>query len=306
MLYYEYPVLYKTFFESLGIQVILSDKTNQNILNNGIKNSIDESCLASKIYIGHIVNLIEKSKSEHLDYIFIPRVSFFGKKETVCVKFYALYDICKNIFDFKFIDLNIDYKKGENELIAFLKLGKKLNKSITESFKAYNYAKNKQRKYNIANYIKQNKLLNNEKIKKRVLIVSHPYIQYDNYMGKPLIDFLLKNNLDIIYSDINSSKIYTKENKKNKYKNISKSIYWKYNKDLLNGIVEFKEKIDGIIYISVFPCGTDALSNDIAIRKINNIPTLNIILDEQNASAGIITRLESFLDILESNEKVVI
>ena len=58
--------------------------------------------------------------------------------------------------------------------------------------------------------------------------------------------------------------------------------------------------------MSVFPCGTDALTNDIAIRKVNNIPTLNIVLDEQQANAGLITRLESFIDIIESNEKVVL
>jgi predicted nucleotide-binding protein (sugar kinase/HSP70/actin superfamily) len=92
----------------------------------------------------------------------------------------------------------------------------------------------------------------------------------------------------------------------NRYREISKAIYWKHNKQLLNGIVEYKDKVDGIIYLSVFPCGTDSLANDISIRKVNHIPTLNIVLDEQKANAGIVTRLESFLDIIEQTSKVVV
>ena len=35
------------------------------------------------------------------------------------------------------------------------------------------------------------------------------------------------------------------------------------------------------------------------IRKITNIPKLNIIIDELAAETGLITRLESFIDILD-------
>ena len=305
LLTFEYPILFTDFFKKLDVDIILSDETNLKILNDGIKNSIDESCLASKIFMGHVINLIDKSKSEKIDYIFIPRIGHFGKKETVCVKFYALYDICKNIFDFNFITLNIDYRNNENELKAFLNLGKKLGKTKLDSIKAYIKAKKSQKRYDTKRYIKQiEKITNNEK--KNILIVSHPYIEYDKFLGKVITDYLIQNNINVCYSDINSSKIYSIENKKFKYKEISRSIYWRYNKELLNGIVEYKNKVDGIIYMSVFPCGTDALTNDIAIRKVNNIPTLNIVLDEQQANAGLITRLESFIDIIESNEKVVL
>ena len=74
----------------------------------------------------------------------------------------------------------------------------------------------------------------------------------------------------------------------------------------MNGVVQYKDKVDGIIYLSTFPCGTDALVNDISIRKVNNVPSLNIVLDEQNSNTGMITRLESFIDILEQNSRVIV
>lgn len=304
LLTYEYPVLYRKFFEFLGIDVVLSDKTNSKIVEDGIKNSVDEACLASKLFIGHVINLIDKSKEEKIDYIFIPRISFFGKKETVCVKFYALIDICKNLFNFKFITLNIDYKNGENELVAFLELGKKLGKNKIESLKAYIRAKRCQRIHDIKRYEKQEEKINNGK--KNILIVSHPYVEYDNFLGKQIIEYIEKNNINICYADINSSKISSSKKYNNKYKEISTSIYWRHNKYLLNGVVQYKDKVDGIIYLSTFPCGTDALVNDISIRKVNNVPSLNIVLDEQNSNTGMITRLESFIDILEQNSRVIV
>lgn len=305
LLTYEYPILYTKFFELLGIEVVLSDETNDKIMDDGIKLSVDEACLASKLFLGHVNNLIEKSKKEKIDYIFIPRIGFFGKKETVCVKFYALIDICKNIFDFNFLSLNVDKKTGDNELIAFIKLGKKLKKSDIEIIKAYIAAKRLQKMYDLRKYTEQVKNLEANKNKK-ILIVAHPYIQQDKLLGIPLVEYLKKNNINILYANINSSKVFNNKYNKFRYRKISKAIYWRHNKELLNGIVEYKDKVDGVIYLSVFPCGTDSLTNDISIRKTNDIPTLNIVLDEQKANAGIITRLESFIDIIEEKSKVVV
>lgn len=297
--YYEYPVLFKTFFEALGIEVVLSDDTNKKVVEDGISKSIDEECLASKIFLGHVNNLVDRTYSEDIDYIFIPRLCTFKDKKTICVKFYALYDICNNVFDAKFITLNIDYEKGQNELKAFLSLGKKLNKGIRETASAYLLAKKAQKEYDIAKFKEQKNKLNSSKNLK-ILIVSHPYIYNDKHLGKIIKNYLEKLNIDVFYADINSSGIKKDEFKKMKYKNISKSIYWKQSIDLLNGVEEYLNNIDGIIYLSVFPCGTDSLVNELSIRRVKKVPSMNIILDEEDGMAGIYTRLESFADILES------
>ena len=304
LLTYEYPMLYTKFFEYLGIETIFSDETNDKIIEDGIKCSVDESCLASKIFLGHVINLMEKFNNSKIDYIFIPRIGFFDKRETVCVKFYALIDICKNIFDSKFLTLNVDYKMKENEMSAFLNMGKRLGKSKVTTLNAYIKAKKYQEMYDLKRYTKQVDSINESE--KNILIVSHPYIEYDNFLGKPIIDYLKKNNINVCYADVNYCKVSKDIEIQNRYREISKAIYWKHNKQLLNGIVEYKDKVDGIIYLSVFPCGTDSLTNDISIRKINHIPTLNIVLDEQKANAGIVTRLESFLDIIEQTSKAVV
>ena len=41
------------------------------------------------------------------------------------------------------------------------------------------------------------------------------------------------------------------------------------------------------------------MTNDIITREFREIPVLNLVLDTQNGTAGIETRLESFVDILK-------
>lgn len=303
MFHYQNPVLYETFFRNLGFDVVYSDDTNKEILEEGKKYSIDETCLAAKIYLGHVANLVRRSEEENIDYIFIPRIGYYSKRETVCVKFYAMYDICKNIFDAKFIDLNIDYSKGITELKAFFKLGEKLNKTYAQTFSSYIKAKNLEKLYRISSYNKQIKFnVNDENMK--VLIVAHPYISYDKYIGEPIIKYLKNLNIDIVLSDINKSN-FSNDSKNDGYKKISKSLYWKYNQNLLNGLFEYLDRVDGVIYLSTFPCGPDALVNELVLRKVKNKPSMNIILDEQEIGAGLYTRLESFVDILEQNKMKV-
>lgn len=301
--YYEYRVLFQSFFEELGMEVVLSHDTDKNIVQNGILKSIDEECLASKIFLGHINNLVSRVESENIDYIFVPRLCTFKNNRTICVKFYALYDICRNLFNANFLTLNIDYEKRESELKAFIKLGKKLNMSIGKITRAYIKAKNKQKIYEISRVNNQLECLNKSS-KVKILLVAHSYIYEDKYLGYVIKNYLNKLGVDVFYADVNTSNIEKKELKKMKYKNISNSIYWKQSIDLLNGVDEYLDRVDGIIYLSVFPCGTDSLVNELSIRKIRSVPSMNIILDDEEGTAGICTRLESFVDILESKIKL--
>ena len=66
-----------------------------------------------------------------------------------------------------------------------------------------------------------------------------------------------------------------------------------------------KDKIDGIVLISTFPCGLDSLANELLILKLK-MPYLNIIIDDINGDAGIETRVESFIDILKNYNWLIV
>ena len=292
LLYYRYETLWKYFFKELGCKIITSDDTTKETIENGKKYSIDESCLSSKIYIGHVYNLIGKC-----DYIFIPRIENYGKEEKVCVKFNALYDIVKNLFpQEKILDFNIEKTKHPIKWLNYFKLGLKITKNPIRIIKSYLKANNRQRIYNKDNLLKQNKKLNSKK--KKILIVSHPYNIYDNYIGKPIIKKLKEMNIEIIYADVLNHKIakmYAKE--------LSPTLYWTHSKELIGAINYYKYSVDGIIFLTTFPCGLDSLVNELMIRKINDLPITNILVDEQTANTGLETRIESFIDIINERRK---
>lgn len=286
-LYYRYNILWKNFFKNLGYKIIISPKTTKMTLENGKKYSIDEACLSSKIYIGHVYSLQNKC-----DYILIPRVCDYGKKEKVCVKFNANYDIIKNIFPkLNIITYNIEKTKKKYESLSLIKLGIKLTKRPLKVINSYIKAKIKEKKYLSKEYNTQQQILKNNN--KKILIIAHPYNLYDNYIGIPILKIFQKYNFDLLYSDKLPKKISKKYSK-----NLSPTLYWTYSKELIGSIHYYKEKINGIIFLTTFPCGPDSLVNELMIRKINNIPTLNIIIDELTSLTGLETRIESFIDIV--------
>jgi len=93
LLYYQYEVLWKAFFDNLQIPYIVSNESNLQILKQGSKKSVDEACLSLKIYLGHIQNIKDKC-----DYILIPRIFSLEKSEQVCTNFNCLYDLVRNLY----------------------------------------------------------------------------------------------------------------------------------------------------------------------------------------------------------------
>lgn len=288
--YYYFSDLWKIFFKELNIDYIESPPTNKEIISKGMSRANDEMCLSFKIYLGHIDYLKDKC-----DYILVPRIDNYGKSNQTCTNFLAAFDIINNLFETKILDYNINLEGNNNELDGFLRIGKLLNKSRYDVIKAYNKAILDTYK------IKQNKIKKNIKALEnaglKVLLVSHSYNTYDAYIGKQITDYLEEMGVTIIYSDMFDDK----ETNKLAYK-LSDTIYFKYSKDNIGSIKLVQDKIDGIIFLSAFPCGLDSLVNELVMRKINK-PYLNLIMDESYSLTGIKTRIESFVDILEQRRQ---
>ena len=288
LLYHHYSPLWKAFFDELKVEFIESDDTTIKTLIKGKEKSIDESCLALKIYLGHIEELKDKC-----DYILVPRIFSLTKSEQVCTNFNCLYDLVRNTFkDIKILNYNIDVKHHHSEKSGFIKIGKELGFSIIESASAYNKAKEIENNYYKNEEKKAKNALKSNKTK--ILLLGHPYILKDNLIGKTITNYLEQNNISIIYSyqipkdliEFNCSKISTK-------------IHFTMNKELIAAFNYFKDKVDGTIILTAFPCGPDSLSNEMIIRKRKKHPTLLLTFEDLTNNTAVITRLESFLDMLK-------
>jgi len=57
LLYYQYYPMWKTFFEALGAEVIVSPATTQTMLANGSSRVVADTCLPVKVFLGHVLTV---------------------------------------------------------------------------------------------------------------------------------------------------------------------------------------------------------------------------------------------------------
>ncbi len=61
-----------------------------------------------------------------------------------------------------------------------------------------------------------------------------------------------------------------------------------------------EEEVDGLIHVAPFNCNPEAVAQGmlVALQREQGVPVLNLSFDEQTGRAGVVTRLEAFVDML--------
>lgn len=293
MLYYRCHTLWRTFFQELGMETAVSPPTDREILERGTALAIDEACLSLKIYLGHVAVLVGKC-----DYILLPRISNFGRHRNMCTRFEALPDLVQNVFrgtEQKFLSYDVDVLLKKDEESAFIGLGRALGRSPKEAGRAYRQAKKAELAQHRTRVQRQEQLFKREGMK--VLIAAHSYVAEDPYMGKAVTDYLQRSGVIPLRADLVDRDAALKRSR-----DLSPTCKWEVSREILGGIAQHRNDVDGIILLSAFPCGPDAMVNELIARRVKGIPMLNLVLDSQSGTAGVETRLESFIDIIRFKE----
>ena len=290
LMIYRDGILWKNFFENLGYRCVVSGNSDRKILDEGVQLAIDETCLPFKIYLGHIKEMIGKC-----DAVFIPRMGGYESRERMCTRYQSLPDLVGNIFkgsSLQILTVSYDWYDHTKEEKVYLELGLSLGKTRKEIKKAYNQAKKAQENWFRSQEKKQDKLLEEKGTK--ILLAGHPYVLHDAYMGSEISEILRKMGHKVLYTDY-----VNRENALKRSYHFSKVMPWIVNREMTGAMMLLKDKVDGIVLVSAYPCGPDALVNDMLIRKIKDLPVLQLTLDAQEGMAGIETRIESFTDIIQ-------
>ena len=286
---YRDGVLWKDFFEELGFTCVFSPRSDRRILENGTGRAIDETCLPFKMYLGHVMELMGKC-----DAISVPRTGGYRTTEKMCTRYEALPDLIRNIFreeQIRILTVSYDWYEKTKEEKVFLELGTELGKTKKEIKKAYARARKKEDAWLKGKEKSQNQLLESKRTK--VLMAGHPYVLHDAYMGGELARILEHMGADVLYTDY-----VNRESALKRSYEFSRVMPWLINREMTGAAMLLKNKVDGIMIVSAYPCGPDALVNDMLIRRLKNVPVLNLTLDAQTGTAGTETRIESFIDII--------
>lgn len=312
LLYYNYYPAWQKFFNELGEEVVLSDKTNKKILDSGIKVAVDETCLPVKLFYGHVNNL----KDKHVDYLFIPRIVSVEKKRYLCPKFLGLPNMVQNLMDGlpPLIDFKIDLsKKNKHFFLNIYKLGRKLGHNPYKIYAAYRKAMkslNNYQKVLLQGYTPMDFLGGGNNLQKRlsrpeskeselkIALLGHSYNLNDPYISMDIYSKLRKMGVQILTTEMLPQSAYL-----NGIKDLRKDIFWTFGKEIMGSACYLLKNdiIDGVILVVSFGCGPDSLVGEMVERKYKRhkkIPLLFLTLDEHSGEAGVLTRLEAFIDML--------
>lgn len=310
MSYFNNYPFYHGYFTALGLKIVLSDKTTTGLINKGVEKVVSDTCLPIKVFVGHVLNLLEKG----CENIFVPSLQSTSYKINNCSKIRGLPEIIRNVIDkpFRIIEPVLDKTEGisfkdfcYNIANSFDIYDKEfIEKAIAHGWELYNNFHNMTRAgldYNKAlrNALEGNYIENPIAIVRpiSVVIMAHGYNLFDERISMRLIQKLDKMGIKS-YTSLN----ITEEQALKSIKDLGEIQYWANELDLTGTAAYYmlNNKIDGIIALSAFGCGPDSLMVD-EIQyhaKQKNIPMLHLTIDEHTGEAGFITRLEAFTDML--------
>ena len=290
--YYRYSHLWETFFDQCKLPYILSPDTNTKILQRGSLWSVDENCLPLKLFMGHVEQLLA-----HTEYIFVPYLKSQGRKDEFCVRFWGLPDVVRASFpQAKVISYTLSSKSPVAQARAFVALGTSLGVSPQRALMAYQKASQAQNQAQGERLAQAQEKLT--KTKPKILVAGQSYVVNDPLAGKMVTGLIEAQGGVALTCDAWPRDLCQKQAQK-----LSKDLPWGLNREILGAIYEAQGQVEGIILLTAFPCGSDCLANELVLRRVKQLPVMQILLDEHMGQEGLRTRIESFMDMLEAQRQ---
>lgn len=309
-MFYRYFPLWKVFFEELGWNVLVSDGLGKR----GTLVYFEDSCLPMKLLVTHSMAL-----KARVDYLYLPRLVSLHRSHLMCPKFRGAPDIVRLATEgaVPILDDLVDLRaKGHSMRESLFKTGKRLGAKEAESQQAFQKAEAffldfQKRWPNRINNLSIKEVFNLETPEGvgepektfRVAFIGHPYNLFDPDVSKEILTFAKSLGMRIV-----TSETLTEREINAQLSDLSKEIYWSSGREIVGSLFHFLSGgVDGVIFLTSFKCGIDALLQELIRRKLKmsrriSTPFLILSLDEHSGREGLTTRLEAFRDVMEGQK----
>jgi len=316
LLYYQYYPMWKTFFEELGAEVVVSPPTTKAMLAEGSSRVVADTCLSAKVFLGHVLSLVDRC-----DYVFIPAIRSVKSKAYSCSKLLGLPDMTRAVIPESppILDIDIDVNQGKHRLyLAIYKLGRRFNWNPLKVRQAGIAAW--QAHLNCQRLMRDQGLTPPQAIEKlygtpeaetpsyppptqaTIAIIGHSYLLYDEHTSYRLIHRLRQAGNRVL-----TPEMLTAGEMESATARLIGRAQWTCDHEVVGAGGHYLENgADGVIGIMTFGCGPDSLLMDTLHRQASRskaTPFMSLTLEEHTAEAGVITRLEAFLDMIERKKR---
>ena len=297
--------LFSRFFKALGLEVVLSGRTDKRIIRMGVESATAQPCFPVKAAYGHILDLIDKK----VDYIFLPSVVTMtanfprNKYNKLCPYVQSLAYQIRTGFADKLGQTKIltaPIRLGEGRRLTskgFIALGRKLSLPASAVRKALDEALAAQAGFDKALREKGREILSQiSPDQKLFVLISRPYNGCDDGVNLQLPKKLADLGVNVIPMDMLD---FHQAELSDEF--LHERVYWAYGQKILRAaeIIRTDPRLFAI-YLSNFSCGPDSFLMTFFKEIMGKKPCLQLEIDEHSADAGIITRLEAYLESLKN------
>ncbi len=307
MVYYQQFPFWRTFFEELGFTIVVSRESDKTLVNQSIEAMTTETCLPVELMHGHVIDLVEKG----VDYIFLPFIvngkQKEGNKTFNCncpwiqtYPFMVKAALKGKIDETKLLIPTLHFRFFERALLKEMTgyFSEKFGISKVSIKEAVYKADEVQTAFEkrLVDYGKE-VLATIPKNCRPVILLGRPYNSADPHLNLALIDKLITQNVMPIPIDMLDLSPY------NIFKNY-RNMYWPNGQKMI-AAAQLVAKSDNLyaVYLSNFRCGPDSFIWHYITEELKGKPFLHLEVDEHSADAGMVTRIEAFLDSLKGSEK---
>lgn len=308
MFFRELAPFFITLLETLGFCVVLSGKTDKHMIRRGVETVAAETCFPIKVAHGHILDLLDKGQET----IFLPHVvDMKGGPDSqtgyLCPYSQTLPYTVHSSIDFRergvrLLQPVLHFGQGYTKLLSGLKqLARMLNVGTLEMKKAADVAWQAQQRFHERLVQRGDEILSQlGKDERLMVMVSRPYNGFDPSASLDLPKKLRDIGVQIIPMDFLRLDEALSKSK------LAQAQYWRFGQKILSAahIVQNDPRLNAI-YVTNFGCGPDSFISHFFQEQIKNKPYLEIEIDEHGADAGVITRLEAFVDSLRNMQKPI-
>jgi len=309
--FYDYYPLYREFFRGIGARVVVSRPTTQVTVERGVSLTVDDTCLPVKVFFGHVAELVESG----VDYLFVPRIVSVEPRTYICPKFLGLPEMVRSsgLLRTRLLTFTVNMNRGWRGLWQALQsAARPWGAPGWRVARAFGRALKAQREHRDACEggewpgcamgcsvppRRQTSSL-------RVAVLGHPYIVYDRGLNLGLVDFLLQQGVDVVTPERLEESVLDAA-----VADLPKRLFWSPAKKVMGAFRHLLAAggVDGVVHLVAFGCGSDALIGELVereARRLNSMPHMMLTLDEHAAQAGVITRIEAFLDMIERRRRL--
>ena len=301
MAYWQQFPFWRTFFEELGFRLVLSRKTDRKLVTEALSMITAETCFPVESLFGHVQDLFDQD----VDRIFLPFVVDMQADDNNPTVNYncpwiqsypymikaALKDKPEQLG--KLMIPTLHFRYFERALVPDLSAYMKAEFDIPEkkTRAALALADDAQRSFESALHDRGTEILEHLDPERRTaVILGRPYNAGDPLINLELVEKLIKKNVFPIPLD------YLPLEREDIFDDYY-MMYWPNGRKILAGarLVAADPRLDAV-YIGNFRCGPDSFLQHYVGREMGRKPFLFLEVDEHSADAGMITRIEAFLD----------